>query len=134
MTTHIKTTSIKLAINYADSLDIPIRFREKKSENEKKINFNTQIERNFQEKVNDWEKTLTILLQNVETDLAWSFINNKPQKENNIKSAAYHSQFKIFTDYLILRRDKENCENGELSCLALLHTSFQKEIDDQLKA
>jgi hypothetical protein len=131
MSTQIKTESIKLAIKYCDSSEIPRRFKEKKSESDKKINLNTQIEINFQLRVNDWENTLTLLLEKMDTNLAWIFIYQKPTKEPEIKSAAYHREFKLFTDYLILRRDKENCDDGELACLSMLHTSFQKQIDGQ---
>ena len=131
MNSQIKTVSIKLAIKYSDSAEIPTRFKEKKNENDKKINLKTQIERNFQIRVADWENTLTILLQKLDSNLAWSFIYQKPTKEVNFKSAAYHIEFKLFVDYLILRRDKENCDDGELACLSLLLSSFQKVIDSQ---
>ena len=35
-------------------------------------------------------------------------------------------------DYLILRRDIDNCDAVELGCLASLHTEFQNQIEKTL--
>jgi len=116
-----------------EASDLPLLFKEKKTVEEKaKPNFNTLIEKRFQEKVKIWEKTITTMLKKHDNKKAWRYLNLKPLSQTNIKSAAYHSDFIEFTDYLILRRDIENCDSDELGCLASLHTAFQREIEKTL--
>lgn len=143
MENQIAVTSIKLAIQFSEASNIPIRFREKKVEEDKtkeekpkeeksKINFNTLIEKRFQENVDAWKMTITHILKKVEPKQAWRFINLTPLEQPDIKSAAYHIDFIDFTDYFVLRRDKENCDHNETGCLAFLHTAFQKKIERTL--
>ncbi len=72
------------------------------------------------------------MLARVEYNKAWRFITSKPDVEDDIPSPAYSKDFIDFTDYSVLRRDKENCDYKELGYLAMLHNEFQREIDKQI--
>lgn len=72
------------------------------------------------------------MLKKIENQQAWRFITLKPNIEDDISIVVNSKDFSDFTDYLILRRDKENCDYEELGLLAMLHTEFQREIDRQI--
>ncbi len=130
MNNSIVITATKLAIQYSETSDIPTRLRERESEKEKsKINFNTQVEKRFQENVDSWKITINNILNKVETKQAWRFINQTPAQQSDLNSVVFHNDFIDFTKYFILRRDIENCDNNETGCLAFLHTAFQTEIE-----
>ena len=57
---------------------------------------------------------------------------NIEQIDGNTKSVVYNNDFIEFTDYFVLRRDIENCDDDELGCLAQLHAGFQKTIEKEL--
>jgi hypothetical protein len=84
----------------------------------------------FIKKVLSWEETIKTLLSKWNIEQAWQFINLLPLMDTPIKSVAYHQGFLDFTDYFILRRDIENCPDGELCNLTMLHTEFQKQIEN----
>lgn len=133
MLDQVKTTAIQLAIKFSESSDLPLRYRPTKIKGKiKKIKHDALIEMRFQIKVSAWEFTIKNILTKVEIRQAWRFINITPKKLPNIKSVVNHSDFVSFMDYLILRRDIDNCDADELGCLASLHTEFQNEIEKTL--
>ena len=126
----IIVTATQLAIKFMESNDLPNRFKPQKSKIKKKIKEDSSIEIYFKEKVKDWEITINNILSNIESTQAWRFINSNPKLEISIKGAAYNKDFIDFTHYFIIRRDKEKCGDGEMSCLAQLQMALQKLIDN----
>lgn len=134
MGNNILTIANQLTLKFSDESDIPTRLKkDNKKKEDKKTNLNSMIEKRFQDNIQDWKQLIEIMLSKIEIQKAWRFITLKPNIEDNIPNAAYSKDFSDFTDYLVLRRDKENCDYKELGNLAMLYTEFQREIDKKLK-
>jgi hypothetical protein len=133
MNNNIHIVANQLALKFSEDSDIPSRFKKDKLKKEdKKANLNTLIEQRFQENIKDWILVIETMLNKLENNQAWRFITLVPNIEDNISNTAYTKDFKDFTNYLVLRRDKEDCSFKELGNLAMLYTEFQKEIDKQI--
>jgi len=141
MNNQIITVASKLALKFADDPDIPSRLRKKSKQKELKQNKIEQeetaelskVEQRFQEKLSNWELLIKRMLEKIDNEKAWRFLLIKPVVEEGIKSATESKDFTDFLDYLILRRDKENCEPIELGYLCMLHTEFQREIERKIE-
>jgi hypothetical protein len=131
MENQIDIAANRLAISFADDSDIPARFKSK-SEKQKKINPDSSIEIRFKEDVAHWKNLITIMLDKLESGIAWRFLNISPNPDDISKSVAYQKDFCDFIDYLVLRRDKENCDADELGRLAMLSGAFQRELEKKL--
>ncbi|HET6243857.1 MAG: hypothetical protein H0V01_02580 [Bacteroidetes bacterium] len=135
MKNNLVITANQLALKFSDELEIPSRL--KKKENEKKerqkSNLNSLTEQRFQKNVTSWLKVIETLLSKVESKNAWRYITITPEIESNIKSAAYCKDFIEFTDYFVLRRDIENCDDEEVGLISMLHSEFQKEIEKKIE-
>ena len=70
-----------------------------------------------------------VMLTKIDNVQAWRFINLSPEIGPTVRRVTDCRDFLDFTDYLILRRDKENCGADELGNLALLSVAFQREIE-----
>ena len=69
------------------------------------------------------------MLSKIDNTIAWRFINLKPEINADVKSVFYCKDFCDINDYLVLRRDKENCDDAELGRLAMLSVAIQREIE-----
>jgi hypothetical protein len=129
--------AIRLARLFSEDSDLPARLKNKEDKKDKtkttaKSSENSGIEQRFQENIKSWEKFITTMKSKIDTVQAVRFLNINPKIEPNIANAAHCRDFHEFTEYFILRRDKENCDNEELGKLAQLYTAFQKEIDRRI--
>jgi len=131
MENQINIAAHRLAISFADDTDIPARYKNK-SDKQKKINPDSSVEIRFQEDVAHWKRLINTMFDRLDKSLAWRFLNIAPIPDNKSKSVAYNKDFCDFIDYLVLRRDKENCDTDELGRLAMLSSSFQRELEKQL--
>lgn len=127
----IEIAAIRLTISYADDSNIPVRFKSS-SDKQKKINLESNVEVRFKENVDQWKKIIETMLQKLDNDLVWRFVNISPITDDTSKSVAYQKDFRDFVDYLSLRRDSEKCNTEELGGLAQLLGSFQRELDKKL--
>ncbi len=125
---NLEIAAIQLAISFSEEKDIPSQYR-KSSKRTQKVKTYSQIQIRFKKNVQEWNKTISNIVKNIESEQAWRFINLKPKSIEDIKSVTQHHDFNDFTDYFVLRRDIQNCDDNELGCLAQLHTAFQKEIE-----
>lgn len=132
MVNDIDIITNKLTLKFSEDFDIPSRLKKENKKVDKKNNLNTFVEKRFQEKNKYWKLTIKNMLNKIESKQAWRFLNLMPDVGNNVLNVAYSKDFLDFTDYLILRRDKENCDDKELGNLAMLHTEFQREIERQI--
>lgn len=121
----------RLAILFGEEKNIPQKFKNS-SEKLKKINEDTQIMIKFRNSVNIWKDVISKILEKIEYNMAWRFINLNPLIEENLEHVVYNKDFNVFTEYFSLRRDVENCDDYELGCLAQLYTSFQKTIEKEI--
>lgn len=125
-----------LTINFQDNLDIPERFKKgnkvKREDVKKKREF--LVDQRFKKNKSAWADTIKCILQHViDSNQAWRFIKIAPEiPDTSIKSVVQCTDFLDFTDFVIQRRDKDNCECDELGKLCMLHGAFQKEIEDNI--
>ena len=131
MENQIDIAASRLAISFADDSDIPTRFKSK-SDKQKKINPDSSNEIRFKEDIAQWKNLITIMLDKLDSGIAWRFLNISPNPDDISKSVAYQKDFCDFVDYLVLRRDKENCDADELGRLAMLSGAFQRELEKKL--
>ncbi|MBU8893024.1 MAG: AAA family ATPase [Bacteroidales bacterium] len=130
MKNEIEVAAINLAIAFSIETDIPVRYRKSKSLKKKKLDESSRIELNFKEDVERWELVIKNILEKIEQDQVWRFINLIPRIEPLTVTATKCKDFIDFTDYFVKRRDVENCGPEETGRLAILHTSFQRKIND----
>lgn len=129
--------AIRLARLFTEEIDLPGRLKEKENKKEKNKNSqknkeNSGVEQRFQDTIKSWDKFINTMTSRVEKSQASRFLNLTPNVESDIISVAYCKDFQDFTDYFILRRDKEMCDDLELGQLAQLHMAFQREIEQKL--
>jgi hypothetical protein len=120
----------KLAIRFTEIECIPAKY--KKTTKKVKLRKNSdesKIQIKFSANITAWHKVIKTLFDKVDKVQAWRFINTEPIIEPDIKNVTLCKDFIDFYDYLILRRDKENCDDDELGNLAMLHTAFQRKIE-----
>jgi len=133
MNSNILIVANQLALKFSEDSDVPARFKKNiLKKDDKKANLNSMIEHRFQQNIKDWARVIETMLSKLDSKKAWRFITLKPNVEDDIPNAVYSKDFSDFTEYFILRRDKENCDYKELGNLAMLHTEFQREIDRQI--
>lgn len=128
----ITTIANQLALKFTDELDIPGRFKTDSKSERKKSNPNAKVEQRFRKKVEDWKSLINIMLSKVDNEKAWRFILISPKIEDNLESVSKSQDFLDFLDYLIIRRDIENCDSDELGYLCMLHFEFQREIERKI--
>lgn len=135
MENRIFITAIQLALKFSDETAIPARLK-KKSESQEERTRSKQdslVEKRFQDNVRAWNEVIEKILAKVDIQQAWRFINLSPNIEPEIKGVTYCKDFLDFTDYFVLRRDIEKCDQEEVGLLAILHSAFQREIEKNLK-
>lgn len=133
MENQVNIAAHRLAIFYADEIDIPARYKSK-SDKQKKFNLDSSIEIRFRENVEHWKRLIDTMLSKIDRSLAWRFINSSPILDNISKSVAYHHDFIEFINYLVLRRDIDNCDSEELGRLVMLSGTFQKELEKMINS
>lgn len=134
MNKNLSITATQLAIKFSDEMDIPSRFKKKQNNKKEsnKTNLNSHTEQNFRERIQAWLAIIETLLSKVDNSMAWRYITIKPKMESGITSVTRCQDFSDFTDYFILRRDRENCSDIEVGLLAMLYTEFQREIERKM--
>jgi hypothetical protein len=127
----ISLASHRLAVEFTEEDQQPVRYRRRKDSPQKirKTKEDSDVEKRFRANVQAWKNLIETMLAKLTHDQAWRFINLNPQFDRTIKSVTDNGDFCAFIDYLILRRDKENCDSDELGCLAQLSGAFQREVE-----
>jgi hypothetical protein len=120
----------ELTIMFKDEIDIPERF--KKNSKTKTYKKDSLIEARFKNHIKIWIQTIDSILNNhVDQDQAWRFVKLRPEIDiQSLKKVTKNKDFLDFTDLLIKRRDIDNCDPNELGNLSILHTAFQKKIEN----
>jgi len=93
----------------------------------------SEIEKRFKVNVQVWRSLIETMLAKLKHDQAWRFVDLCPQVDGPIETIADNRDFCAFTDYLILRRDKEKCDSDELGSLAQLSVAFQRQVEKRIK-
>lgn len=120
----------QLALKFTDESEIPVRYKKK---SKKKIDRDSKIEINFQEQIHRWQEVIQSILTHInDPDQALRFIDSKPIIEDNLTTVTKNQDFLDFLDFLIKRRDVDNCGSSELGSLCMLHGVMQKRIENKL--
>lgn len=124
----------RLAVQFTENELLPTRYRRNASaaQKQRKQKKESELEQRFKANVASWQRVIDTMLEKLDSDLAWRFINLSPQSDQGIARLADSSDFCAFIDYLILRRDKEGCDPDELGGLAMLSVAFQRQIEKRL--
>jgi hypothetical protein len=125
----LNIAATKLAIIFSEESDIPKQYR-KGLEKPAKSGEETILMKKFKSNVARWRDLIKTMLDRIDPEIAWRFINLTPKIVDSETNAAYNEDFLAFTDYFVIRRDKENCNPEELGRLAQLHTAFQKTLEN----
>lgn len=132
----IAAAAHKLALRFTEDTDLPARFRRQTDTSVKprKINENSDIETRFRRSVALWARLIETMISKIDHIQAWRFIHLLPQIDGAITKLTQNQDFCDFIDYLVLRRDTEQCDSDELGGLALLSVAFQREIEKRIQA
>jgi hypothetical protein len=124
----------RLAVEFTEDDQLPARYRKRSDSTQKvrKAKEDSEVEKRFRANVQAWRTLIDTMLAKWDNDQAWRFINLCPQFDGPIKSVADNADFCAFIDYLILRRDKEDCDSDELGGLAQLSVAFQREVEKRI--
>lgn len=130
----VKLASHRLAVQFTEDDQLPARYRKRMDSTQKirKAKEDSDVEKRFRASVQGWRTLIQTMFAKLDNDQAWRFINLCPQFDGPIKSVADNGDFCAFIDYLILRRDRENCDSDELGGLAQLSVAFQREVEKRI--
>lgn len=130
----IEIVAHRLAVQFTEDQLLPTRYRKTadSDQRKRKPKQDSEVEKRFRSNVQSWRGVIETMLGKLETAQAWRFINLAPQVDGEITKVTDATDFCDFIDYLILRRDKENCDDDELGGLAQLSTAFQREVEKRL--
>ncbi|MBA4031748.1 MAG: hypothetical protein C0478_12785 [Planctomyces sp.] len=125
----------KLALQFTEDADLPARFRRQTDSSIKprKIKEDSEIEVRFRAKVDSWVRLIDTMISKIDQAQAWRFVHLLPQIDASHTKLTQNKDFCDFIDYLVLRRDVEQCDSDELGGLALLSVAFQREIEKRIQ-
>jgi hypothetical protein len=124
----------RLAIRFTEDTDLPVRYRKASSSaGSRKFKADSDLEQRFKVNVRNWTQLIKTMLAKINKLQAWRFIDISPEVGPTVRRLTDSEDFSVFTDYLILRRDKEKCSADELGGLALLSVAFQREIERRME-
>lgn len=85
-------------------------------------------EQQYLDSVESWKTTITFMLDTLGDNQTIEYLSLVPHSIPGINTVAQHPGFTALNDYLILRRDVHNCPAEELGNLAMLLTTYQRNI------
>ncbi len=119
-----------LTFRFTNENELPNR--KKKNASKAKPNMNSLAEIQYKESFNNWKTVINNMRKGLPSDTFQRIAGLQPSVLPNTTHVTQVQDFNDFTDYFILRRDIQNCEDLELGLLSLLHTQFQKEIQRRI--
>lgn len=124
----------RLTVYFTEEATLPVRFRKSPSSAQpRKINEDSEVEKRFRANVMSWTQLIETMLAKISNRLAWRFVDLSPEIPPTVRKVTDCKDFYDFADYLILRRDTEQCGADELGGLAMLSTAFQREIEKRIQ-
>lgn len=124
----------QLAVDFTEDKDLPPRFRKgTDSAKARRIDNDSDVERRFKDKVKLWKRLIEAMLGKVNSEQAWRFIGVSPKIDPTARKVTDCKDFLDFVDYLILRRDKDDCNDDELGGLSQLLMAFQREVEKRIQ-
>ncbi len=126
----------RLTVYFSDDEDLPARYRKANDTTAKarKVKDGALIEKRFKANVKSWTELMNTMLAKIDNEQAWRFFDLSPEIPASVRKLTDCEDFRAFLDYLILRRDKEECSADELGGISRLLCSFQRKIEERLQA
>lgn len=126
----------RLTVYFSDDEDLPARYRKTAETTAKprKVKEDALIEKRFKANVKSWTELMETMLGKIDNEQAWRFFDLSPAIPTSARKLTDCKDFRDFLDYLILRRDKEECCPDELGGISQLLSSFQRKIEERLQA
>jgi len=126
--------SHRLAVEFTEDELLPTRYRKSAdaAQKKRKAKEDSEVEKRFKANVQSWRTLTETMLAKLEPEQAWRFINLVPEVDGALAKVTDNADFCDFIDYLILRRDKENCDADELGGLAQLSVAFQRQVEKHI--
>lgn len=129
MKTLIKELAEENAKKFSDPDEIPAKYRQ--NVKKKKFKEESQLLKDFEIKIKDWELTLNNIFNHFSFNRALRIAKSEPVVEPELNSVVDAEAFNEINNYLISRREM-NCCDGELGCLALLSYDIQLKVEEQI--
>ncbi len=131
----IEIAAYRLAVLFTEDQLLPTRYRKTADSDQRKrqTKQDSEVDKRFRKNLQAWRTLIETMLGKLQAAQAWRFINLAPQVDGDLAKVTDNADFCDFIDYLILRRDKENCDADELGGLAQLSTAFQREVEKRLR-
>jgi hypothetical protein len=125
----------RLAVYFSDDQDLPARYRKATdlAAKPRKVKEDALIEQRFKANVKSWTDLMETMLTRIDNEQAWRFLDLSPAIPSSVRKLTDCDDFRAFLDYLILRRDKEECCPDELGGICRLLGSFQRKIEERLQ-
>jgi len=132
----VELASHRLAVHFTEDNQLPARYRKRSDSARKtrKSKEDSEIEKRFRANVESWRVLIETMLAKLNPAQAWRFINLSPRIDEGTTKLTDNTDFCAFIDYMILRRDKPQCDADELGGLAALLGAFQREIEKHIQA
>jgi hypothetical protein len=131
----VELAAHRLAVDFTEDADLPPRFRKLSSSTKsRKTKEDSEMGKRFRANVRSWRQLIEIMCGKICNRQAWRFIDVSPEIGPTVRKVTDCKDFCDFIDYLILRRDKEQCGADELGRLAQLSTAFQLEIEKRIQS
>lgn len=126
---NIQLAAHRLAIKFTEQANLPARFRKSLKGDLRKSKEDSKLEKRFKANVDSWRKLIDTMLVNLNHEQAWRFINHSPKVAPALSKLTDCQDFCKLMDYMILRRDQEQCGSDEVGGLALLSAALQREVE-----
>lgn len=130
----VEIVAHRLAVQFTEDELLPTRYRKTadSDQRKRKPKQDSEVEKRFKANIQAWRTLIETMLSKLEAAQAWRFINLVPHIDGDPSKVTDNADFCDFIDYLILRRDIENCSANELGGLAQLSTAFQREVEKRI--
>lgn len=139
----IELAAHRLAVDFTEDANLPTRFRKTSSTKSKKIKRNavgpktpkkdSKVEQRFRTNVGLWRQLIETMIGKIGAEQTWRFVDLSPKVDSTVHILTDCRDFCDFMDYLMLRRDKEDCSDDELGSLTMLSVAFQREIERRIQ-
>ena len=132
----VSIAATRLAVAFTDDAKLPPRLRKSPGSAQTqriKINSESESEKRLRVNVLSWSLLIEAMLSRINSVQAWRFIDLAPEVHPSVQEISACKDFCDFVDYLILRRDVEDCGSDELGAIAMLLTEFQREVEKKIQ-
>jgi hypothetical protein len=131
---HILIAANRLAIHFSEDKDLTRRYQRQteSARSPRKSNEDSAVERRFKANVELWTVAISTMLTKLDTPFAWRLIHLSPHLEGHERRLTENRDFCTLIDYMVVRRERENCGVDELGRLAQLSVAFQREVEAKL--